>query len=194
MYKLILASSSPYRKRQLASLGFEFRLIAPEVDESPQPEETPRELAQRLATLKAITVSKEFPDHIVVGSDQTGICNEQLLQKPKALNRAVDMLLSYKNHTVRFYTAVTVVNPQCSLLSDVVETQVKFRDFTQSEAARYIKLDDPLDCVGSIKSEALGPLLFESVRSEDPSALMGLPLIRTAQFLRAVGVNPLSFD
>lgn len=194
MSKLILASSSPYRKRQLASLGFEFRVIAPEVDESPQPEDTPRELAQRLATLKAITVSKEFPNHTVVGSDQTGICNERLLQKPKALNRAVDMLLSYKNHTVNFYTSIAVVSPQHTLLSDVVETQVQFRDFTQSEAIRYIKLDNPLDCVGSFKSEALGPLLFESVRSEDPSALMGLPLIRTAQFLREVGFNPLSFD
>ena len=194
MSKLILASSSQYRKQQLASLGFEFHVIAPEVDESPHPEEAPRELAQRLATLKATTVSKEFPDHIVIGSDQTGICNEQLLQKPKMLNRAVNMLLSYKNQTVCFYTAVTVLSPQCKLLSDVVKTQVRFRDFTQSEATRYIKLDDPLDCVGSFKSEAFGPLLFESVRSEDPSALMGLPLIRTAQFLREVGVNPLSFD
>lgn len=192
MSKLILASSSPYRKRQLASLGVEFRVVAPEVDESPYPGETPSELAQRLATLKATSVGKEYPESIVIGSDQTGICDEQRLQKPKTLNRALDMLLSYKSQTVCFYTAVVVIKTQHTKLCAVVETQVRFRDFTRSEAIKYIKLDRPLDCVGAFKSESCGSLLFESVCSEDPSALIGLPLIRTAEFLRYVGVNPLT--
>ena len=191
MPDLVLASSSQYRKRQLSSLGYEFRAVAPDIDESPHPVEVPHAMAQRLATVKAETVAQNFPKSVVVGSDQTGICNGQLLLKPKVFEKALDMLLSFRGRTVTFYTAVVVLTPQQTNLCDVITTEVQFRNFTQSEAISYLKLDNPLDCAGAFKSEAHGPLLFQSVRSEDPTALIGLPMIRTSEFLRDVGINPL---
>lgn len=191
MYDLILASSSPYREQQLASIGYRFRTVAPEVAECPHAAESASSMAARFALLKARTVAAKFPKSIVVGSDQTGECKETLLVKPLVFDVALDMLLNYRGQTVSFFTAVVVLKPQQAELRDVVRTDVQFRDFTQSEAINYLSLDQPLDCAGAIKSEAHGSLLFKSVRSEDPTALMGLPLIRTAEFLRASGINPL---
>ena len=192
MYDLILASSSRYRQQQLASLGYKFHTVAPEIDESSSASETPHSIAKRLATMKATTVAQKFPESIVIGSDQTGICNGQLLVKPILFDKALDMLLSYRGQTVSFYTAVVVHHPKRKNLCDVVQTEVRFRDFTQNEANTYLTLDEPLDCAGALKSEAHGPLLFKSVRSEDHTALIGLPLIRTAEFLRELGINPLA--
>ena len=192
MYDLILASSSRYRQQQLASLGYEFQSVAPEIDESPRPKETPYLIAKRLASLKAKSVAQKFPQSIVVGSDQTGICNGQLLEKPILIERAIEMLLSYRGQSICFYSAVVVLHPDGKELSDVVQTEVRFRDFTRREVMTYISLDEPLDCAGALKSEAHGSLLFKSVRSEDHTALIGLPLIRTAEFLRELGINPLA--
>ncbi|MXZ44225.1 MAG: septum formation protein Maf [Gammaproteobacteria bacterium] len=191
MYDLILASSSRYRQRLLASLGYQFRTVAPDIDEHPGPTETPGSIAQRFATLKATVVAQRCPHSVVIGSDQTGVCNGQLLVKPGVFDKARDMLLSFRGQSVSFFTAITVVGPQDKILSDVIQTEVHFRDFSKSEATTYLTLDQPLDCAGAIKSEAHGPLLFKSVRSDDPTALVGLPLIRTAEFLREYGINPL---
>lgn len=191
MYDLILASSSRYRERQLASLGVQFRTVVPEVEECHQSEESARSIAERFALLKARNVAEKFPKSVVVGSDQTGVCNETLLVKPLVFDVALDMLLNYRGQNVSFFTAVVVLKPQQRELCDVIRTDVQFRDFTQNEAINYLTLDQPLDCAGAIKSEAHGSLLFKSVRSEDPTALIGLPLIRTAEFLRMSGINPL---
>lgn len=191
MLDLILASSSPYRQQQLASLGYRFRTVTPEIDEHPLPSETPSAIARHFATLKASKISKQFPNCVVIGSDQTGECNGHLLVKPNVFERAQEMLLSFRGQLVRFFSAVSVLNPTGKTLCDIVETEVQFREFSKSEAIHYLTLDQPLDCAGAIKSEAHGSLLFKSVRSEDPSALVGLPLIRTAEFLRECGINPL---
>lgn len=191
MYDLILASSSRYRQQQLASLGYQFRTVAPDIDEDPEPTETPSSIAQRFATLKATAVARKCPNSVVIGSDQTGVCNGKLLVKPGVFDKAQDMLLSFRGQSASFFTAVTVVGPKDKTLSDVIQTEVQFRDFSKSEATAYLTLDQPLDCAGAIKSEAHGPLLFKSVRSDDPTALVGLPLIRTAEFLREYGINPL---
>ena len=193
MHELVLASSSRYRKHQLASLGYRFRTVPPEIDERPLPSETPRIIARNFATLKARAVAQKFPNCVVIGSDQTGVCNGLLLVKPNGVERAQEMLLSVRGQSVCFFTAVTVLDPAGKTLRDVVETEVQFRDFSEGEAINYLTLDQPLDCAGAIKSEAHGPLLFKSVRSEDPTAIVGLPLIRTAEFLRECGINPLEF-
>ncbi len=193
MPDLVLASSSQYRQQQLASLGYRFRIATPNIDEQPLPSETPSAIAQRVATMKARVVAQKFPTCVVIGSDQTGMCNGRLLVKPKVFERARDMLLSFRGQSVCFYTAVAVLDPGGKTLCDVVKTEVLFRDYTKSEVAAYLTLDQPLDCAGAIRSEAHGPLLFKSVRSEDPTAIVGLPLIRTSEFLRECGINPLDF-
>ena len=191
MLDLVLASSSQYRQRQIASLGYRFRVATPDIDERPLPSETPSAIAQRVATMKAQVVAQQFPKCVVIGSDQTGVCNGRLLVKPKFFERAQDMLLSFRGQSVCFYTAVSVLDPGGKVLCDVVKTEIQFRDYTKSEVTAYLTLDQPLDCAGAIKSEAHGPLLFKSVRSEDPTAIVGLPLIRTSEFLRECGINPL---
>ena len=194
MFDLVLASSSEYRKRQLASLGFQFQTIAPDIEECPQAKEQPSALVLRLATLKARIVAQKLPQSVVIGSDQVGSCNGELLLKPIVFQKALSMLLSFRGQTVIFYSAVAVIAPQRKVLCDVITTVVQFRDFDRSEAMNYLQIDQPLDCAGAFKSEAHGSLLFRSVQSEDPSALIGLPLIRTAEFLRDVGINPLESD
>lgn len=190
-HDVILASTSPYRKQLLESIGVEFRTVAPGIDEQTHAGEPPRDVALRLASEKASAVAQTCPSSIVIGSDQTGSCNNRTLEKPEVFQRALEMLLSYRNQTVTFYTAVVVLSPNFSELHDVVSTEVDFRDFNREEAINYVNLDQPHDCVGAFKSEAHGSLLFASVRTEDPTALIGLPLIRTAAFLRTVGINPL---
>ncbi|MYD46114.1 MAG: septum formation protein Maf [Gammaproteobacteria bacterium] len=193
MQDLVLASSSPYRRQQLASLGYRFRTATPDVDEQPLPSETPSAIAGRVATMKAKAVAQKFPKCVVIGSDQTGVCNGRLLVKPIVFESAQEMLLTFRGQSVCFFTAVSVLDPGGKKLCDVVETEVQFRDFTKSEAIAYLTLDQPFDCAGALKSEAHGPLLFKSVRSDDPTAIVGLPLIRTAEFLRECGINPLEF-
>lgn len=191
MRDLVLASSSQYRQQQLASLGYRFRVATPDIDERPLPSETPSAIAQRVATMKARVVAQKFPKCVVIGSDQTGVCNGRLLVKPNFFERAQEMLFSFRGQSVCFFTAVSVLEPGGKTLCDVVETKVQFRDFTKREAIAYLTLDQPINCAGAIKSEAHGPLLFKSVRSEDPTAIVGLPLIRTSEFLRECGINPL---
>lgn len=191
MPDLVLASSSQYRQQQLASLGYRFSIATPDIDERPLPSEAPSAIAQRVATMKARAVVLKFPKCVVIGSDQTGVCNGRLLVKPNFFERAQDMLLSFRGQSVCFYTAVSVLDPSGKVLCDVVKTEIQFRDYSKSEVTAYLTLDQPLDCAGAIKSEAHGPLLFKSVRSEDPTAIVGLPLIRTSEFLRECGINPL---
>ena len=190
--ELILASMSPYRKWQLRNLGYAFSVIPAHIDESRLPGEMPRDLALRLAREKARRVHQIHGDAVIVGSDQIGVYQDKILTKPGSREKALEHLNTYSGGVVTFETAIAVRGTDETEFFDVVSTTIGFRRFTTLEAEAYVDMDEPYDCAGAIKSEKHGPLLFEWVRSDDPSALVGLPLIRTAEFLRRLGINPLT--
>ncbi|MEX0624454.1 nucleoside triphosphate pyrophosphatase [Saccharospirillum sp.] len=183
---VLLASTSPYRAERLASLNLPFDQSKPDMDETPLPGETPFDLALRLAQGKARSLAKAYPSHLIIGSDQTAADYQGvLLDKPGSVARAVDQLSRCSGTSLTFYSGVALAG-----FSDdawVVTTEVVFRDLTREEIERYIEKESPLDCAGSFKVEALGITLFQSVRSDDPNALIGLPLISLASKLRQVG-------
>ncbi|MDB2448722.1 Maf family nucleotide pyrophosphatase [bacterium] len=183
---LLLASTSTYRAQRLASLGLNFEQAAPSCDETPKEHEPAKALALRLARTKASSLSMDFPNHLIIGSDQTAATPDgQALSKPGTPERACAQLLACSGQTVVFHTAVALAGP----ITDtwLVDTEVRFRDLNQAEIERYIEREQPLDCAGSFKVEALGITLFDWVRSDDPNALIGLPLITLSQRLRQAG-------
>ena len=188
--RLILASGSRYRSQQLASAGYEFAVQPPNIDESMRPNESPLELAKRLAYQKAIAVLTVRPNAVVVGSDQVCALDDRALGKPGAADAAIKQLQTMANRTVTFHSAVAVLSANRAK-QFVVPTEVVMRDLTTQEIENYVALDSPLDTAGAIKSEQRGALLFERVTSDDPSALVGLPLIQLAATLREFGINPL---
>lgn len=186
--QLILASSSAYRQALLARLCLPFSTHAPLVDETPLPGESAAELTQRLARAKAESVSRLFPDAVVIGSDQVAEFGGSIIGKPGSEDNAVAQLLRFSGHSVNFLTAVAVVcNESDFSQSSLDVTSISFRDLTEDEVRRYVTLDQPLDCAGSFKSEAAGPVLMHSIRTDDPTAIIGLPLITLARILRASG-------
>ena len=190
---LILGSTSIYRRELLSRLHIPFEVAAPEVDETPLPGEAPSVLAERLALAKANAVAAKFPNAVVIGSDQVADLNGQSLGKPGTHDKAVTQLRLMRGQTVVFQTAVAVVClatgfEQCSLAA----VNVKFRDLTDYEIENYLQLENPYDCAGSAKSEGLGIALLDAIDSDDPTALIGLPLIRTCQMIRAAGIELLS--
>ncbi|MDP2367835.1 Maf family nucleotide pyrophosphatase [Rhodoferax sp.] len=188
--KLILASTSPYRRDLLARLRLPFEVIAPEVDESADKGETPEQLARRLSLQKARAVAQRFPDAIVIGSDQVADLNGKALGKPGNHERAVEQLRLMRGHTVVFHTAISVVCQQTAYAqTDMAQASVVFRDLDDGEIERYLRAETPYDCAGSAKSEGLGISLLDAIHSDDPSALVGLPLIRVVRLLRGVGVE-----
>jgi len=190
-YSLILASTSRYRAELLARLGLAFVSQSPGVDETPEPNEGPAALTQRLARLKAEAVSRQHPDAVVIGSDQTAAWQTQCLGKPGTAERAVEQLRLLSGQRVTFHTAWTVQRgAQQRHGSDL--THVQFRALSTTDIRHYVERESPLDCAGSFKSEGLGVCLFESIQSEDPTALIGLPLIAIANALRAFGIDPLA--
>ena len=187
--KLILASTSPYRRDLLARLRLPFEVIAPDVDESPRHHEAPAQLARRLSLEKARAVARRFPDAVVIGSDQVADLNGLPLGKPGTHDRAVEQLRRMRGHTVAFHTAVSVVCEQTAYAqTEVALVSVVFRDLGDGEIERYLRAETPYDCAGSAKSEGLGISLLDAINNDDPSALVGLPLIRTARLLRAAGI------
>ena len=189
--KLILASGSRYRQQQLRNAGFEFDVATSNIDESRQPDESPQALAQRLAKEKANAVLSRREDAIVIGADQVCAFGEQALGKPDTAENAIRTLEMLSNHVVVFHSAVAVVSATKSSEFSV-PTEVALRELTRSEIQAYVALDNPLDTAGAIKSEQSGSLLFSRVTSDDPSALIGLPLIGLAATLREFGIDPLS--
>ena len=186
---LILGSTSPYRRELLSRLRLPFETASPNVDETPTPGEAPRDLALRLALAKAQEVAKRHPDAIVIGSDQVADLNGQPLGKPGAHERAVAQLQQMRNQTVLFQTAVAVVCQTSGFAqTELAAIEVRFRDLSDAEIERYLRAEQPYDCAGSAKSEGLGIALLESIDSDDPTALIGLPLIRTCRMLRAAGL------
>lgn len=190
MPDLILASTSRYRQELLARLRLPFRCERPEVDETPLPGEAPAALAERLALAKARAVAARHPDAIVIGSDQVADLEGRPLGKPGSHDLAARQLAEMSGRQVVFQTAVAVVAPHLAAI-ERAEVRVRMRQLTAAEIETYLQADQPYDCAGSAKVESLGIALLESVDSDDPTALVGLPLIRTCALLRRAGLEPL---
>jgi septum formation protein len=187
---VVLGSTSRYRRELLARLSLPFEVAAPDVDETPQPGETPRALALRLALAKARAVATHHPEAVVIGSDQVADLAGQPLGKPGEHARAVQQLRQMRGQTVVFQTALAVVCLATGFEQvDLAPVRVQFRDLSDEEIENYLQAEKPYDCAGSAKSEGLGIVLLESIENDDPTALVGLPLIRTARMLRAAGVK-----
>jgi septum formation protein len=188
--QLILASTSLYRRELLGRLRIPFEVAAPQVDETPLPGEAPRSLALRLALAKAQAVAVQFPQAVVIGSDQVADLDGQPLGKPGQHDRAVAQLQSMRGRVVIFQTAVSVVC-QASGFADtqLASVKVQFRELSDAEIEAYLQAEEPYDCAGSAKSEGLGIALLDQIDNDDPTALVGLPLIRTCQMIRAAGVR-----
>ncbi len=196
--KIILASSSPYRRALLGRLSLPFECISPDIDETPIDHETPRACAIRLAQEKAAVIARQFPNAIVIGSDQVASCDGQRLEKPGTKARAFEQLRLQRGRRSEFHTAVCVMTDGGKkVASDVVVITVVFRNqqsLSDAHLRRYIDLEMPLDCAGAAKSEGLGIALMESLTGPDPTALIGLPMIALTRLLREIGVDPLQAD
>lgn len=189
---LILGSTSRYRRELLQRLRIPFEVASPEVDETPFPAETPRAIALRLALAKARAVAARFPAAVVIGSDQVADLQGEPLGKPGDHARATAQLRRMRGQTVVFQTALAVVCQESGFEQvDLAAVQVKFRDLSEAEIQAYLLAEQPYDCAGSAKSEGLGIALLESIDNDDPTALVGLPLIRTCRMIRAAGVKVL---
>ena len=186
---LILGSTSAYRRELLSRLRVPFDVVSPDVDEAPLPGESPRNLALRLALAKAHAVAALHPHAVVIGSDQVADLDGEPLGKPGTHERATQQLQRMRGKSVIFQTAVAVVCRESGFEQvDLAAVNVKFRSVTDAEIERYLRAETPYDCAGSAKSEGLGIALLESIHSDDPTALVGLPLIRTCQMICAAGV------
>ena len=191
--KLILGSTSRYRRELLARLRLPFSIAAPEVDESALPGEAPAALAQRLALAKARAVAQRHPQAIVIGSDQVADLHGQALGKPGNHARATAQLEQMRGQVVLFQTAIAVVCQESGFCQQALAVvRVHYRDLSAREIENYVLAEQPYDCAGSAKSEGLGIALLQSIESDDPTALIGLPLIRTASLLRAAGLDLLA--
>jgi septum formation protein len=189
---LVLGSTSRYRRELLARLRIPFEVATPDVDETPLQGELPRGVAVRLALAKAQEVARRFPQAVVIGSDQVADLHGEPLGKPGTHARAVEQLRRMRGQTVVFHTAVAVVCEASGVvLQDLAPVRVRFRDLTDAEIETYLLAEQPYDCAGSAKSEGLGIALLASIDNDDPTALVGLPLIRTCQMIRAAGVRVL---
>jgi septum formation protein len=188
--KLILASSSKYRKMLLNRLGTAFDCISPEIDETALAGESPEELVLRLAQQKATTVAMLHPQAIVIGSDQVAVFKGDIIGKPGNHETAFAQLSRFSGQVIEFFTAVSVQRIQDDFTGQHVDaTRVHFRPLQAAEIIRYLEKEKPYDCTGAFKAESLGIALFERISSADPTALIGLPLIRTTAMLRRAGLQ-----
>jgi len=188
---LILASSSSYRAQLLRRLHLPFSVQSPNVDETPQAGEAPQALALRLALAKAQVVAQEHPGSLVIGADQVATVQDEPIGKPGTFERAQAQLRQLSGQTVRFHSALCVHDGMRHEVCDVV-TRCVFRDLSEAEIDTYLRLEQPFDTAGSAKAEGLGISLMHTIHSEDPTAIIGLPLIALSDMLRRFGVNPLS--
>ena len=189
---LILASSSVYRRELLERLQLPFAVMAPGVEELTEAGERPIETAARLARAKARAVAIEHPDAVVIGSDQVADLAGAALGKPGDHARACAQLRSMRGHLVLFHTAVAVVCVARQIdINDLATVRVRFNNYSEADIEQYLRAEQPYDCAGSARSEGLGIALLASVESDDPTALIGLPLIRTCALLRRAGIEPL---
>lgn len=187
---IVLGSTSRYRRELMERLAVPFQVMAPGVDETPLPGEAPAALACRLAHAKAMAVAQAHPSAAVIGSDQVADLDGEALGKPGDHANAVRQLSRMRGRTVVFQTAVSVVCLETGFAQhDIAAVRVRFRALADEEIESYLRREQPYDCAGSAKSEGLGIALLDSIESDDPTALVGLPLIRTCRMLRAAGVR-----
>lgn len=187
--KLVLASTSAYRRALLERFGLPFETARPEIDETPLSGESPPATANRLALAKAQAVAQNHADALIIGSDQVAHFDDEVFGKPGTVERAIAQLQHMRGKSIVFHTALALINTRSGAVhTDNVPTRVLFRDLSDAEIVRYVNKERPLDCAGSAKSEGLGIALLESLSGDDPTALVGLPLIALARMLRAEGV------
>ncbi|MFZ5594316.1 MAG: Maf family protein [Pseudomonadota bacterium] len=188
--QLILASSSPYRKELLHRLGLPFITITPQADETPLPGESPEALVARLASAKAHAVAHQHPDALIIGSDQVAVLEDQILGKPGNHDNAVAQLSNASGKRVEFLTGLCLLNGATRRMQvNVIPFTVVFRVLSAAQIDNYLRREQPYNCAGSFKSEGLGIALFDKLEGEDPTALVGLPLISLVQMLEHEGVR-----
>lgn len=187
---LILASSSPYRKELLARLRLPFDAIAPDIDETALPGETPQALVERLAIAKARAIAATHPHSLVIGSDQVAVHGQDIVSKPMTHENAVAQLRAASGQAVTLYTGLAVMDADSGRIQhDVVPFRAVFRVLTDAQIEGYLRKERPYNCAGSVKAEGLGIALLERLEGDDPNALIGLPLIRLVRMLEAEGIG-----
>lgn len=188
--KLVLASTSPYRRELLGRLGLPFDVANPSTDETPLPGECPEALALRLSKAKAIAVAEAFPEALIIGSDQVATVDGKIFGKPGSYKNAVAQLQALSGKTVNFFTGLCLYNAK-DKVADVrgIPTLVTFRTLNDSEIENYLRREPAYNCAGSAKSEGLGIALLSRLHGDDPNALIGLPLIALCEMLRNQGVS-----
>lgn len=185
MSDLILASSSPHRRALLERLQLPFQCVKPGIDEAALAGEKPIELVQRLAQQKAFAVADQYPNHFIIGSDQVALINGKVLTKPGNFDNAAQQLRQQSGQRVQFYTGLALYDSaKQRYQTDVISTEVAFRVLSEQEIGDYLEADKPWGCAGSFKAEGLGISLFDGIYGSDPTALIGLPLIRLSEMLR----------
>lgn len=191
-FRLILASTSPYRRKLLNRLGLVFKAVAPDADESRYADEAPEALVRRLAEAKARAVAGRYPDALIIGSDQVAVIDGEILGKPGTHDAAVAQLRRLSGHKVTFLTGLCLLNSATGRVQlDMIPFYVAFRTLSDGMIERYLEREQPYNCAGSFKSEGLGIVLFERLEGDDPTALIGLPLIRLSRMLEAEGLSVL---
>ncbi len=188
---LILASRSKYKMTLLQTLGIPFSCSDPSIDETPKPGETPQSLSLRLAHDKATRIAAINPEALVIGCDQVAICEGQIIGKPESKREAINQLAFLQNKDAHFFTSISLSLKGLQPKSECANSHVRFRKLSQNQIKRYVEIDQPIDCAGSFKSESLGISLFEYIKSDDPTALIGLPLISLTTLLIEFGVTPI---
>jgi septum formation protein len=188
-YSLVLASTSPFRKSLLERLGIPFEIYAPHVDETPLLLESPAALVIRLAELKARAAQSSYPNALIIGSDQVAVNDGTILGKPQTHAQAIQQLMAVSGKSVDFLTGLCLFNTMTHLAqTDIVRFSVLFRPLTSSQIENYLHREKPYHCAGSFKSEGLGIALLDNMMGNDPTALIGLPLIRLVQMLETEGM------
>ncbi|MBI3545505.1 MAG: septum formation inhibitor Maf [Gammaproteobacteria bacterium] len=188
--KLILASSSPYRRELLERLKIPFEVIPPELDETPHPGEAPSALVERLSVAKAQKIAAEHPGALVIGSDQVAVYSGVIVGKPHTHEKAVQQLRSASGQPVTLYTGLALVNSDTHRLQrEVIPYRVLFRSLSDAQIESYLRKEQPYSCAGSVKSEGLGIALLERFEGDDPNTLIGLPLIRLVRMLENEGIQ-----
>ena len=189
MITLVLASSSPYRRELLSRFKLPFDVFNPDIDESPRTAEKAKEISVRLAREKAFKVAPHYSSSLIIGSDQTAECQNEIIEKPNTHANAVKQLQFLSGQVVTFYTSLCLLNTQTKKLQEcVVDFEVKYKKLNAEIIESYLMKEQPYNCVGSIKSEGLGITLLDYIKGEDPTALVGLPLIELSNMLRNEGV------
>jgi len=190
LINLILASSSPYRRSLLQRLEIPFESESPDVDESQHKGETPTDLVLRLAEMKAAAIARAHPESLIIGSDQVAIADNDILSKPGNHENAITQLKKVSGKSIVFLTGLCLINTaNNNSQKDCISYTVHFRELTEDEIERYLLQEKPYDCAGAFKSEAYGISLMQRMEGDDPTSLIGLPLIRLAEMLRSEGLN-----